>query len=253
MNRSFLYLISEIGEGNVIEQKGEDRMSKQILKNDWADYLNKEFTKDYYLRLREYLINEYREHTIYPSMHDIFNALHYTPFEKVKAVIIGQDPYHGPNQAHGLSFSVQPGVPTPPSLRNIYKELASDLGFEPPQHGNLVKWTQEGVLLLNNVLTVRAGQAHSHQGKGWELFTDEVIRQLNKKDHPIVYLLWGAAAKRKKNLINKEKHFIIESVHPSPLSAHRGFFGSKPFSQTNDILVKAGLSPIDWRLPREVR
>ena len=228
-------------------------MLKNLLQNDWAEYLHKAFTKDYYLRLREYLMHEYREYTIYPSMNDIFNALNFTPFKMVKAVIIGQDPYHGPNQAHGLSFSVQPGVPIPPSLRNIYKELASDLGYEPPQHGHLEKWAQEGVLLLNNVLTVRAGVAHSHQGKGWEHFTNEVIRQLNEKDHPIVYLLWGAAAKKKKNLIDTDKHFIVESVHPSPLSAHRGFFGSRPFSKTNELLIKSGLSPINWQLSNDVR
>src|SRR5690625_2376701 len=226
---------------------------KQILKNDWGPLLNEEFLKPYYLELREFLKKEYMTKTIYPPMEDIYNALHYTSFRNVKVVILGQDPYHGSGQAHGLSVSVQPGVKQPPSLANIFKELQSDLNIAPPSDGYLVKWAKEGVLLLNNVLTVRAGQAHSHQGKGWELFTDEVIRQLNKKDQPIVYLLWGAAAKRKKHLINKEKHFIIESVHPSPLSAHRGFFGSKPFSKTNDILVKAGLSPIDWRLPREVR
>ncbi|GAA0292772.1 uracil-DNA glycosylase [Gracilibacillus halotolerans] len=228
-------------------------MTKQILQNDWWQYLSQEFDKEYYLRLREFLKQEYQEHTIYPSMDNIFNALHQTPFDKVKAVIIGQDPYHGPNQAHGLSFSVNPGVKIPPSLRNIYKELASDVGFEIPPHGYLIEWTREGVLLLNNVLTVRAGQAHSHQGKGWEQFTDEVIRQLNKKTEPIVYLLWGAAAIKKKHLINQEKHFIVESVHPSPLSAHRGFFGSKPFSKTNELLVSAGLAPINWQLPMEVR
>lgn len=228
-------------------------MTKQILQNDWWEYLSQEFDKEYYLRLREFLKQEYQEHTIYPSMDNIFNALHETPFKKVKAVIIGQDPYHGPNQAHGLSFSVNPGVAIPPSLRNIYKELAADVGFEIPNHGYLEHWAKEGVLLLNNVLTVRAGEAHSHQKKGWEQFTDEVIRQLNEKSEPVVYLLWGAAAKKKKYLINREKHFTVESVHPSPLSAHRGFFGSKPFSKTNELLVNAGLEPIDWQLPLEVR
>lgn len=228
-------------------------MTKQILQNDWWQYLSQEFDKEYYLRLREFLKQEYQEHTIYPSMDNIFNALHETPFKKVKAVIIGQDPYHGPNQAHGLSFSVNPGVAIPPSLRNIYKELAADVGFEIPNHGYLVHWAKEGVLLLNNVLTVRAGEAHSHQKKGWEQFTDEVIRQLNEKSEPVVYVLWGAAAKKKKHLINQEKHFTVESVHPSPLSAHRGFFGSKPFSKTNELLVNAGLEPIDWQLPLEVR
>lgn len=223
-------------------------MSKQILKNDWAPLLEDEFEKPYYVRLREFLKHEYKTRTIYPSMYDIFNALHYTPFEKVKVVILGQDPYHGPNQAHGLSFSVQKGVKQPPSLVNIFNELKNDLGYEPPSHGNLVDWTKEGVLLLNTVLTVRAGVANSHRGHGWENFTDQIIKTLNEKEHPIVYMLWGAAAQSKQSLIDTSKHFIIKSPHPSPLSAYRGFFGSKPFSKTNEILRQNGLEEIDWEI-----
>lgn len=223
-------------------------MSKQILKNDWAPLLEDEFEKPYYVRLREFLKHEYKTRTIYPSMYDIFNALHYTPFEKVKVVILGQDPYHGPNQAHGLSFSVQKGVKQPPSLVNIFNELKNDLGYEPPSHGNLVDWTKEGVLLLNTVLTVRAGEANSHRGHGWENFTDQIIKTLNEKEHPIVYMLWGAAAQSKQSLIDTSKHFIIKSPHPSPLSAYRGFFGSKPFSKTNEILRQNGLEEINWEI-----
>ncbi|GEN30058.1 uracil-DNA glycosylase [Cerasibacillus quisquiliarum] len=220
----------------------------QILKNDWAPLLNDEFSKPYYLKLREFLIKEYRTQTIYPNMFDIFNALHYTPFRDVKVVILGQDPYHGPNQAHGLSFSVQPGVKCPPSLINIFKELESDLGFKAPNHGNLVKWAKQGVLLLNTVLTVRGGQAHSHRGRGWENFTDQVINILNQKEEPVVYILWGRAAQNKQALIDLDKHFVITAPHPSPLSAHRGFFGSRPFSKTNTILKQTGQEKIDWRI-----
>lgn len=221
---------------------------KQVLKNDWAPLLNEEFTKPYYLRLREFLKNEYRTRTIYPSMYDIFNALHYTPFSEVKVVILGQDPYHGPNQAHGLSFSVQKGVPQPPSLVNIFQELKNDLSIEPPNHGCLIDWAKQGVLLLNTVLTVRAGQAHSHRGRGWENFTDRVIETLNEKEHPIVYILWGSAAQSKQTLIDTSKHYIIKSPHPSPLSAYRGFFGSRPFSKTNEILKQNGLQEINWEI-----
>src|SRR5690625_2828028 len=221
-------------------------MAKQILKNDWANYLQDEFSKEYYVRLREILKEEYKTQTIYPEMHDIFNALHYTPFHQVKVVILGQDPYHGPGQAHGLSFSVQRYVKQPPSLRNIFKELQSDLGFPPPNHGYLVDWTRQGVLLLNTVLTVRQGQAHSHRGKGWENFTNHVIEALNEKEEPIVYILWGRAAQNKQDLIDTTKHTIIKAPHPSPLSAHRGFFGSQPFSKTNEILKHHNLPEIDW-------
>ncbi|MFC4401715.1 uracil-DNA glycosylase [Gracilibacillus xinjiangensis] len=223
-------------------------MSKTILKNDWANILDQEFDKEYYIHLREFLKREYQQFPIYPDREDIFNALHYTPFENVKVVILGQDPYHGPDQAHGLSFSVKPEVEIPPSLRNIYKELAEDVGCTIPNHGHLTKWAEQGVLLLNNVLTVRAGQAHSHRGQGWEQFTDQVIMSLNEKADPIVYILWGAAAQKKQAIINTSKHFIIKSAHPSPLSAHRGFLGSQPFSKTNEILKSIGRNPIDWQI-----
>lgn len=223
-------------------------MSKQILQNDWAPLLEDEFTKPYYVKLREFLKEEYANHTIFPQMDDIFNALHYTPFHQVKAVILGQDPYHGPHQAHGLSFSVQPGVKQPPSLRNIFKELQHDLGCTPPDHGYLVDWAKQGVLLLNTVLTVRQGQAHSHQGQGWENFTNQVIERLNEKEKPVVYILWGSAAQKKQALIDTSKHYIIKSPHPSPLSAYRGFFDSKPFSKTNAILKEVGQGEIDWGL-----
>lgn len=224
-------------------------MKKQILKNDWAPLLEEEFSKPYYLQLREFLKQEYKHYRIYPDMYEIFNALHYTAFADVKVVILGQDPYHGPNQAHGLSFSVKPGVPLPPSLKNIFLELQADLGCTPPSSGYLVPWTKQGVLLLNTVLTVREGQAHSHQGKGWEIFTDRVIEILNRKSNPVVYILWGSAAQMKKQLIDTNKHFIIKAPHPSPLSAHRGFFGSKPFSKTNSILKTIGQTEINWQLP----
>ncbi|WP_066191158.1 MULTISPECIES: uracil-DNA glycosylase [Gracilibacillus] len=223
-------------------------MSKQILQNDWADKLASEFEQDYYIRLREFLKKEYQQFTVYPNMYDIYNALHYTPFQQVKVVILGQDPYHGPNQAHGLSFSVKPEVDIPPSLKNIYKELHADIGCAIPNHGYLVEWAKQGVLLLNNVLTVRQGQAHSHQGKGWERFTDQVITTLNQKETPVVYILWGAAAQKKQALIDTSKHFIIKSPHPSPLSAHRGFFGSQPFSRANQILQDNGRQPINWAI-----
>ncbi|KAB8129895.1 uracil-DNA glycosylase [Gracilibacillus oryzae] len=223
-------------------------MSKEVLKNDWANVLEQEFDKEYYKQLREFLKKEYQQYTIYPNMYDIFNALNYTSYADVKVVILGQDPYHGPDQAHGLSFSVKPEVDIPPSLRNIYKELAEDLGCSIPDHGYLKKWAEQGVLLLNNVLTVRAGQAHSHRGKGWEQFTNQVIVSLNDKTDPVVYILWGAAAQKKQALIDTSKHFIIKSPHPSPLSAHRGFFGSKPFSKTNEILQEVGKEPIDWQI-----
>ncbi|UOQ49047.1 uracil-DNA glycosylase [Gracilibacillus caseinilyticus] len=223
-------------------------MTEYILHNDWANWLEPEFQKDYYQQLRAFLKEEYQHQTIYPNMYDIFNALHYTSFEKVKVVILGQDPYHGPDQAHGLSFSVKPEVSLPPSLRNIYKELHADLGHPIPSHGYLVDWAKQGVLLLNNVLTVRQGQAHSHRGKGWEQFTDQVIQTLNQKQTPVVYILWGAAAQKKQALIDLSKHYVIKSPHPSPLSAHRGFFGSKPFSKTNQLLEENGLEPIDWEI-----
>lgn len=220
----------------------------EILKNDWKNYLNSEFQKDYYIKLKEFLANEYNSKVIYPSSYDVFNALNFTPYEKVKVVILGQDPYHGPNQAHGLSFSVNPGIKTPPSLVNIYKELHTDLGCSIPNNGYLKKWADQGVLLLNTVLTVRAGEANSHKGIGWEFFTTKVIEVLNEKDTPIVFILWGNNAISKAKLITNPKHFIIKSVHPSPLSASRGFFGSKPFSKTNEFLISTNQKPIDWQI-----
>lgn len=220
----------------------------QILKNDWQDLLEDEFKKDYYLLLRRFLINEYKTRKIYPDMYDIFNALHYTPYKDVKVVILGQDPYHGLNQAHGLSFSVKPGVPVPPSLLNIYKELHDDLGCYIPNNGYLKKWADQGVMLLNTVLTVRAGQANSHRNMGWERFTDRVISLLNDREDPIVFILWGRNAQSKENIITNPNHYIIKSVHPSPLSAHRGFFGSKPFSKTNSFLISKGKESIDWQI-----
>lgn len=221
---------------------------KEILKNNWKYVLNEEFEKDYYKNLRSFLVTEYKTKIIYPNMYDIFNALHYTDYDDVKVVILGQDPYHGPNQAHGLSFSVKPGVKAPPSLMNIYKELHTDLGCYIPNNGYLKKWADQGVLLLNTVLTVRQGEANSHKNKGWEHFTDAVINAINKREKPVVFILWGNNAISKKKLITNPIHKIIQSVHPSPLSANRGFFGSKPFSQANDFLESIGQEPIDWQI-----
>jgi uracil-DNA glycosylase len=225
---------------------------KQIISNSWQDILANEFTKEYYLQLREFLKQEYSTKTIYPDMYHIFSALELTPYEKVKVVILGQDPYHGPNQAHGLSFSVQPGVKVPPSLMNIYKELQDDLGYPPVNHGFLESWAKQGVLLLNTVLTVRAGQAYSHRGHGWEELTDTIIKKLNEHETPLVFILWGKPAQEKIKMIDTNKHIIIKSPHPSPLAAHRGFFGSKPFSKTNQALIQLGEQPINWQLPETV-
>lgn len=219
-----------------------------IFKNDWENLLRDEFEKEYYKKLRVLLIQEYRTKTIYPDMYHIFNALHYTSYKDVKVVILGQDPYHGPNQAHGLSFSVKPGVPAPPSLMNIYKELKNDLGCYIPNNGYLKKWANQGVLLLNTALTVRRGEANSHRGMGWEVFTDNVIGLLNKREDPIVFILWGNNAISKEKLITNSHHCIVRSPHPSPLSASRGFFGSKPFSKTNGFLKSIGKDPIDWQI-----
>jgi uracil-DNA glycosylase len=219
-----------------------------ILKNDWSNYLEPEFEKDYYLKLRQFLITEYRTRTIYPDMYDIYNALHMTPFANTKVVILGQDPYHGPGQAHGLSFSVKPGVPPPPSLQNIFKELQDDLGCRIPDHGHLAKWAEQGVLLLNAVLTVRAGEPNSHKNMGWETFTDKVMETLNAKPEPVVFLLWGSHAQQKARLITNPRHVLIRSPHPSPLSAHRGFFGSRPFSRANEALRRNGQREIVWQL-----
>lgn len=216
--------------------------------NKWDEVLDGEFEKDYYLKLRQFLIEEYKTRTIYPSMHDMFNALKYTSYEDVKAVILGQDPYHGPGQAHGMSFSVQKGVKQPPSLSNIFKEMKDDLGIDPPDHGYLMKWAQEGVLLLNTCLTVREHQANSHKGKGWEIFTDRVIELLNERENPIVFILWGANAKSKAQLITGNQHLILTGAHPSPFSAYNGFFGGQYFSKTNEFLTEKGEGPIDWDL-----
>ncbi|MDI3537062.1 MAG: uracil-DNA glycosylase [Eubacteriaceae bacterium] len=217
-------------------------------KNDWENPLQHQFEKEYYQKLRKFLIKEYKTQTIYPQMHDIFNAFHYTSLAETKVCIIGQDPYHGENQAHGLAFSVQMDVAIPPSLLNIYKELHADLGFPIPNHGYLKKWADEGVLLLNAVLTVRAGQAASHRNIGWEEFTGQIIKTLNDQTDPIVFILWGRDAQNKKDLITNSSHHILTSPHPSPLSAHRGFFGSRPFSRANELLSAAGRSPIDWEI-----
>lgn len=216
--------------------------------NGWDELLAEEFKKDYYLELREFLRKEYDAETVYPDMHHIFNALRLTPPEEVKAVILGQDPYHEPGQAHGLCFSVPEGVPAPPSLVNIRKELKSDLGIEPPPHGNLEGWARQGVLLLNASLTVRAHEANSHKGKGWEIFTDRIISILNDMSDPIVFILWGAKAGAKKELITNPVHCIITGAHPSPLSAHRGFFGGNYFSRTNEFLISHGREPINWSI-----
>lgn len=216
--------------------------------NQWDSLLAEEFQKEYYLKLRAFLAKEYKTRTVYPDMHDIFNALRYTSYEDVKVVIIGQDPYHGVGQAHGLSFSVKKGVEQPPSLKNIFKEIRDDLGIEPPPHGELVKWAEQGVLLLNAVLTVRAGEANSHKGMGWEQFTDKVIKLLNEREAPMVFLLWGANARQKKQLITNPAHKILETVHPSPLSAYNGFFGCRHFSAANEFLEASGQKGIDWSL-----
>ncbi len=216
--------------------------------NDWDELLRDEFKKDYYLKLREFLKWEYSHYTVYPDMYSIFAALQMTPYESVKAVILGQDPYHEPEQAKGLCFAVKDGTALPPSLVNIYKELESDMGIPPSKSGDLSCWARQGVLLLNTVLTVRRGAANSHKGKGWELLTDEIIRKLNQKQQPVVFILWGANARSKKALITNPIHGIVESVHPSPLSAFGGFFGSRPFSKTNQFLMKNGISPINWQV-----
>ena len=218
------------------------------LGNDWDEILKDEWEKPYYKELRQFLKKEYSSYEIYPDMHDIFNALKYTSYKDCKAVIIGQDPYHEPGQAHGLCFSVKPGIPLPPSLKNIYKELENDLGIPPSKNGYLESWAKNGVLMLNTVLTVRRGAANSHKDKGWEKFTDTVIEKLNEKDTPVVFILWGANARRKCDKITNPIHKKLISVHPSPLSAYGGFFGCKHFSKCNALLREAGLSEVDWRV-----
>ena len=216
--------------------------------NDWDERLKGEFDKPYYQELRKFLIEEYSHHVVYPDMHDIFNALKYTSFSDTKVVILGQDPYHGPGQAHGLCFSVCKGVEPPPSLVNIFKELMSDVGIARPAHGELTCWAKQGVLLLNTVLTVREHEPNSHKGKGWEILTDRIISELNNKETPVVFLLWGANARSKKSLITNPLHVKLETVHPSPLSAYNGFFGCRHFSKANAILEASGQTAIDWNV-----
>ncbi len=218
------------------------------ISNDWLPALKPEFGKPYYKDLYGFINHEYASQTVYPPADRIFEALHLTPLHEVKVVILGQDPYHEPNQAHGLSFSVMPGVQIPPSLANIYRELQSDLGCRIPNNGYLKKWADQGVLLLNTLLTVRAHAAFSHQGRGWEQFTDAVIRAVNAEDRPVVFLLWGRPAQAKQSMLDNPKHLVLTAPHPSPLSAHRGFFGCRHFSKTNDFLTACGVSPIDWQI-----
>ncbi len=219
-----------------------------MLQNDWVEAIGEEFKKPYYASLYKFVKEEYSTKVIYPPADDIFNAMHLTPLGQVKVLILGQDPYHNQGQAHGLCFSVRPEVDIPPSLENIYKELQDDLGCEIPNNGYLVKWARQGVLMLNTVLTVRAHQAFSHQGKGWEQFTDAIIREVNAQDRPIVYMLWGKPAQSKIPMLNNPKHLILKAPHPSPLSAYRGFFGCKHFSQANEFLAANGIDPIDWQI-----
>ncbi len=225
---------------------GASEMS--AIDNDWKEALSAEFSKPYYQTLFTTVKREYSEQMIYPPADEMFQAFHLTPLEKVKVVILGQDPYHGPDQAEGLCFSVKKGVAPPPSLVNIFKELHDDMGCEIPSHGSLVQWADQGVLLLNTVLTVRAHQANSHRGIGWEEFTDAAIQVLNEQDRPIVFILWGKPAAMKKRMLNNPKHFILEAPHPSPLSSYRGFFGSKPFSKANEFLEKSGETAVDWQI-----
>lgn len=224
-------------------------MGLAMARTDWNPVLRAELEKPYYAELAGFVAEERSRHLVYPAPDEVFAALHLTSYAETKVLILGQDPYHGAGQAHGLCFSVRRGTAVPPSLANIYRELHDDLGIEPPAHGNLEHWARQGVLLLNATLTVRAGQAASHHGKGWEQFTDEVIRAVSAKPERVVFVLWGASARRKRTLVDTARHVVIESAHPSPLSAHNGFFGSRPFSRANAALVAAGRTPIDWSLP----
>lgn len=214
----------------------------------WNQIIKKESGKDYFKRIIEFIQEDGKKHEIYPPRDDIFNAFFLSPYDQTRVVILGQDPYHNPGQAHGLSFSVKPGCPPPPSLVNIYKELKSDLGIEPPNHGHLESWAKQGVLLINATLTVRKNEPNSHKDIGWDIFTNQVISYLNEKKSPVVFILWGGFARSKKKFISNSHHFIVESAHPSPLSAYNGFFGSKPFSQTNNFLIENGQEPINWKL-----
>lgn len=217
--------------------------------NDWDALLADEFHSEYYAQIRRVLKKEYAEHEVYPPMEDIFNALRYTAYADVKAVLLGQDPYHGPGQAQGLCFSVRPGVPLPPSLQNIFTELQNDMGLPAPHSGSLIPWAKEGVLLLNTTLTVRRGEPNSHSKIGWTRFTDAIIQKLNAHERPIVFLLWGGNARSKKKFITNPNHLVLEAVHPSPLSVYQGFFGCRHFSQCNEFLMQHGIAPIDWTLP----
>ncbi len=219
-----------------------------MIGNGWDNLLKSEYTKEYFLNLEKFVSNEYKTKTIYPKMSEIFKAFQETPYDKVKVVIIGQDPYHGENEAEGLSFSVKKGIAKPPSLINIFTELRDDLGYKIPNNGSLEPWAKEGVLLLNSTLTVVKDTPKSHSNKGWEIFTDEVIKIINKKTTPVVFILWGSDARSKKSLITNKIHYIIESPHPSPLSAYRGFFGSKPFSKANNFLIKNNIQPVNWEI-----
>ena len=219
-----------------------------MIGNSWDELLKEEYKKEYFINLKKFIISEYKTKTIYPKMSEIFNAFTKTSYDQVKVVILGQDPYHGENEAEGLSFSVKVGIAKPPSLINIFSELKNDLGIDPPNHGSLVSWAEQGVLLINSTLTVVKDTPTSHSNKGWEIFTDEVIKLINKKETPVVFILWGSYARSKKSLITNKKHLIIESAHPSPLSAYRGFFGSRPFSRTNEFLIKNNEKPIDWKI-----
>ena len=223
-------------------------LGNRLVRTDWNPILRGEFDQAYWKHLQDFVAQERRSYTVYPPEPQVFAALHLTPYADTRVLILGQDPYHGRGQAHGLCFSVRHGVGIPPSLANIHAELHADLGIEPPAHGNLEPWAHQGVLLLNATLTVRAGQAGSHQGKGWETFTDQVIRAVNGKSERVVFVLWGSSARRKKELIDTTRHVVVASAHPSPLSARNGFFGSRPFSRTNAALEEAGVEPVDWRL-----
>lgn len=217
--------------------------------NDWEPLMREEMSKPYYVELRKRLAEEYRSQTIYPDMHHIFQALHWTPYDQTKVVILGQDPYHGPGQAHGLSFSVLPGIKQPPSLQNIFKELRSDIGCGIPKHGCLEHWAKQGVLLLNAVLTVRESQPNAHKGLGWETLTDRIVTALGERERPLVFVLWGRHAQQKAARIDRSRHLVLQSAHPSPLSAHNGFFGSRPFSRCNEFLRSTGQTEIDWQIP----
>ena len=219
-----------------------------MINNDWLDSISEEFSKPYYRNLYQFVKEEYSKHVVYPPSDDIFNALHLTPLKEVKVLILGQDPYHQPNQAHGLCFSVKKGVNPPPSLQNMYKEIYAEYGYPIPQHGELTYWAEQGVLMMNTVLTVRESQPNSHKGMGWEIFTDNVISLLNRRPEPMVFLLWGANARAKKKIITNPNHLVLESAHPSPLSAYNGFFGNGHFKKANEFLKSNGLSEIDWQI-----